>query len=117
MLPVGALIPLDRLAVCCAQLDDFEWEVPDCVPGMLLSEQDSDVEWMELTQDVLPDVFPVVSAVVAAVPWPLPAIAVSVPRLSWPHAYPDSVECVCHRSYKLQTVGAKPLLALFSHLI
>ena len=80
VLPVGALIPLDRLAVCCAQLDDFGWEVPDCVPGMLLSEQDSDVECTELTQDVLPDVFPVVSAVVAAVPWPLPAIDVPVPQ-------------------------------------
>ena len=54
VLPVGALIPLDRPVVCCAQLDDFGWEVADCVPGMLLSRQDSDVEWMELTQDVLP---------------------------------------------------------------
>ena len=36
VLPEGALIPLDRLAVCCVQLDDFGWEVPDCVPGMLL---------------------------------------------------------------------------------
>ena len=35
------------------RLGDFGWEVSDCVPGMLLSEQDSDVEWMELTQDVL----------------------------------------------------------------
>ena len=46
--PEGALIPLDRLAVCCVQLDDFGWEVHDCVLGMLLSEQDSDVKWMEL---------------------------------------------------------------------
>ena len=42
--------------------------MPDCVPGMLLPEQDSDVEWTELSQDVLPDVFPVVSAELAAVP-------------------------------------------------
>ena len=47
LLPVGALIPLDRPAVCCAQLDDFGWEAPDCVPGMLLSEQESDLEWTE----------------------------------------------------------------------
>ena len=80
VLPVGALIPLDIPTVCYAQLDDFGWEVPDCVPGMLMSEQDSDVEWMELTQDVLPDVFPVVSAEVAAVPWPLPAVDLSVPQ-------------------------------------
>ena len=74
VLSVGALIPLDRLAVCCAQLDG----VHDCVPDMLLPEQDSDVEWTELSQDVLPDVFPVVSAEVAAVPWPVPAVDVYV---------------------------------------
>ena len=34
----------------------------------------------DLTQDVLPDVFPVVSAGEAAVPWPLPAVDESVPQ-------------------------------------
>ena len=38
------------------------------------------VMWTELTQAVLPDVFPVASADVAAVPWPLPAVDVSVPQ-------------------------------------
>ena len=80
VLPVGALIPLDRLALCCAQLDDFGWEVPDCVPGMLLPEQDSDVERTKLSQAVLPDVFPVVSAEVADVPWPVLAVDVYVPQ-------------------------------------
>ena len=61
VLPVGALIPVNRPA-CCAQLDDFGWEVPDCVPDMLLSGRDRDVELTDLTQDVLPDMFPVVSA-------------------------------------------------------
>ena len=51
MLPVGALIPMNRLDVCSAQLDDFGWEVPDCVPGMLLSGRDRDVELTDLTQD------------------------------------------------------------------
>ena len=77
MLPVGDMIHLNRPAVCCAQLDDFGWVVPDCVPDILLSERT-----LNLTQDihVLPDVFPVVSAGVAAVLRPLPAAAEFVPQ-------------------------------------
>ena len=59
---------MNRPAVCCAQLDDFGWVVPDCVPDILLSGRDIVVELTDLTQDihVLPDVFPVVSAGAAA---------------------------------------------------
>ena len=32
VLSVGALAPIDRPAVWCAWLDDFDWIVPDCVP-------------------------------------------------------------------------------------
>ena len=35
VLPVRAMIPMNKPAVCCAQLDDFGWVVPDCVPDML----------------------------------------------------------------------------------
>ena len=48
----------------------------------VMSGRDIEVGLMELSQDVLPDVFPVLSAEVAAVPWPLPAVDVSVPMLS-----------------------------------
>ena len=64
--------------MCCVQLDDFGWEVPDCVPDMLLSGRDRDVELTHLTHDVFPDVFPVVSDGEVAVQWPIPAVDVSV---------------------------------------
>ena len=77
------MIPVNRPAVCCAQLDDFGWVMPDYVPDILLSGLDIEVELTDLTQDihVLPDVFPVVSAGAAAVPRPLPAVVSLYPRL------------------------------------
>ena len=33
----GARAPADETAVCCAQLDDFDWVVPDRVPDILVS--------------------------------------------------------------------------------
>ena len=62
VLPVGALIPMNRPGVCCAWLDDFDWVVPAYVLDLLLSEREIEVEVTDLDQDVLPDVFPVVSA-------------------------------------------------------
>ena len=69
-------------AVCCAQLDDFDWVVPDYVPDILLSGRDIEVGVTDLTQDihVLPDMFPVVSAVAATVLMPLPAGAEAEPQ-------------------------------------
>ena len=46
----------------------------------VMSGRDMEVGLTELSQDVLPDVFLVVSAEVAAVPCPLPAVDVSVPQ-------------------------------------
>ena len=79
MLSVGALAPIDWPAVCCALLDDCDWVVPDCVPDIISSGRDIEVGWTDLTHDlqVLPDVFPVVSAGAAAVPMPLPVVAES----------------------------------------
>ena len=62
VLPVGALIPMDRSGVCCAWLDDFDWVVPACASDLLLSERELAVKVIYLDEDVLPDVFPVVSA-------------------------------------------------------
>ena len=48
--------------------------------GRVMSGRDIDVGLTELSHDVLRDVFPVVSGEVAVVPWPLPAVDVSVPQ-------------------------------------
>ena len=76
---VGALVPMNRPAVCCARLDDFDWVVPDCVPNIYLSGRDIEVGLTDLTHDlqVLPDVFPFVPAGAATVPMPLPVVAES----------------------------------------
>ena len=84
MLPMGDVNrqAINRQAVCCAQLDDFDWELPEYVPVSSLSGRDIEVEWTDLNPDihVLPDVFPVVSVGAAAVPRSLPAIAEFVPH-------------------------------------
>ena len=83
MLSVGALVPMNRPAVCWARLDDFNWVVPDCVPDIFLSGRDIEVGLTDLTHDiqVLLDVFLVVFAGAAAVPMPLPAVAEPVPQV------------------------------------
>ena len=83
VLSVGALVPMNRPAVCCARLDDFDWVVPDCVPDIFWSGWDIEVGLTDLTHvvQVLPDVFPVVSTGAAAVPMPLPAVAEPVPQV------------------------------------
>ena len=83
VLSVGALVPMNRPAVCCVRLDDFDWVVPDCVPDMLLSGRDIDIGVTNLTQDihVFPDVFTVVSDRAAAVPMPFSAVAEAVPQV------------------------------------
>ena len=82
ILSVGARVPMNRTAVCCARLDDFDWLVPDYVPDILLPGRDIEVGVTDLTLDihVLPDVFPVVSARAAAVLMPLLAGAKAVPQ-------------------------------------
>ena len=98
VLPMGDVIPMNGHAVCYAQLDDFDWELPDCVPDSSLSGRDIEVEWTDLNQDVhvLPHVFPVTSVGAAAVPRSLQAITEFVPqaiiekeadRLVVPHIY------------------------------
>ena len=61
---LGARVPMNRTAVCCVRLDDFDWVVPDYVPDIVLSGRDREVGATELTRDthVLLDMFPVVSA-------------------------------------------------------
>ena len=49
VLPVGDMIPMNRPAVCCVQLDDFGWVVPDYVPNILLSGWDIEMELTDLT--------------------------------------------------------------------
>ena len=49
VLPVGDMIPMNRPAVCCVQLDDFGWVVPDYVPDILLSGWDIEMELTDLT--------------------------------------------------------------------
>ena len=73
MLSVGALVPMNRPAVCCAQLDDFNWVVPDCVPDIWAGHR-SRIDGSD-------SMFPVMSAGAAAVPMPLPAVAESVPHV------------------------------------
>ena len=73
----GAQAPMDGTAVCCARLDDFDWVVPDRVPDILESGRATEEYLSDLRQveEVLPDVFPVVSAGAAAVPVSLPTLA------------------------------------------
>ena len=40
LLPVGALAPINETAVCCARLDDFDWDVPNRVSDIFTSEHD-----------------------------------------------------------------------------
>ena len=81
VLSVGALVPMNRAAVCCA--DDFNWVVPDCVPDILSSGRDIEVRLTDLTHDIQVwlDVFPVVSAGASAVSMPLRAVAEPVPQV------------------------------------
>ena len=83
VLSVGALVPMNRPAVCCAWLDDFDWVVPDYVPDILLSKRDIDVGLTDLTLDVhdVPAVFPAVSDGTAAVLMPLPVVVEAVPQV------------------------------------
>ena len=82
ILPMRDVNPISGHAVCCAQLDDFDWELPDYVPDSSLSGRDIEVELMDLNQDihVLPDVFPVTPVGAAAVPRSLQAITEFVPQ-------------------------------------
>ena len=60
LLSVGALAPLDGTAVCCAQLDDFDWVLPDRVPDIFTSERDMEVYLSDLAhdQEILPNMCP-----------------------------------------------------------
>ena len=72
----GARAPTDETAVCCAWLDDFDWVVPDRVPDMLVSGCATEECLSDLRHDddILPDVFPVISTGMTAVPVPLPIV-------------------------------------------
>ena len=80
--------PLPAVAEFVPQ-DTFKKEAAPLVVPLIeelslrvMSRRDIEVGLTELTQDihVLPDVFPVVSAGEAAVPWPLPAVDELVPQ-------------------------------------
>ena len=70
LLSVGALSPINGTAVCCARLDDFDWDVPNHVSDIFTSERDIELYLSDPTHDQrnLPDMFLVVSAGMAAVP-------------------------------------------------
>ena len=72
----GARAPADETAVCCARLDDFDWVVPDRVPDILESGCATEEYLSDLghVDEVLPDVFPVMSAGATAVPVSLPMV-------------------------------------------
>ena len=81
--------PLPAVAEFVPQ-DTFKEEAAPLVVPLIeelslrvISGRDIEVGLTELTQDihVLPDVFPVVSAGEAAVPWPLPAVDELVPQV------------------------------------
>ena len=61
--------------MCCARLDDFDWAVPDRVPdtmsGCATEECLSDLRHVD---EILPDVFPVISTGATAVPVSLPIV-------------------------------------------
>ena len=59
----GARAPADETAVCCAQLDDFDWVVPDRVPDMLVSMcvTKECLSVLRHINEILPDVLPGIS--------------------------------------------------------
>ena len=59
---LGARGPMNRPGMCCAQLDDFDWEVPPYEPDLILAGMNVDMGVTDVGRDVhiLPDVFPVV---------------------------------------------------------
>ena len=52
VLSVGTWAPMNRPAMCCARLDDFDWVVPDYDPDILLSGRDIGVGVTDLTEDI-----------------------------------------------------------------
>ena len=85
VLSVGAWAPMNRPAMCCARLDDFNWVGPDYDPDILLSGRDIGVGVMDLTQDiqVLPDVFPAMFDETTAVPLHLPVVVETGPQVGY----------------------------------
>ena len=83
VLSVGTWAPMNRPAMCCARLDDFDWVVPDYDPDILLSGRDIGVGVTDLTQDiqVLPDVFPAMFDETAAVPLSSPVVIDTGPQV------------------------------------
>ena len=82
ILSMGASAPLDGPEMCCARLGDFDWVVPHYEPNMLLSGQDMEVGITDIDRDirVLPDVFPVLSEEMAAMPMSLPVVVETGPQ-------------------------------------
>ena len=83
---VGAWAPMNRPAMCCARLVDFDWVVPDYDPDiLLLSGRDIGVGITDLTQDiqVLPELFPAMLDEMAAVPLPLPVVVETRPPVGY----------------------------------
>ena len=80
---VGAWAPMNRPTICCARLDDFDWEVPDYDPDILLSGRDMEVGVTDVTQDiqVLPDVFPAIFDETAAVSLSSPVVVDTGPQV------------------------------------
>ena len=72
----GGRAPADETAVCCARLDDFDWVVPDRFPDMLVSGCATEECLSDLRHDddILPDVFLVISTGTTAVPVSLPIV-------------------------------------------
>ena len=81
LLSVGALAPMDRTAVCCVRLDDFDWVLPDHVPDIFMSERDMEVYLSDLAHDQ--EILPVVSTGATAVPMPLAVGAETVSPAVW----------------------------------
>ena len=72
----GARAPADETDVCCAQLDDFDWVVPDRVPDMLVSgcAKEECLSDLRHVDEILPDVFLVISTGATALPVSLPMV-------------------------------------------
>ena len=85
VLSVGTWTQMNRPVMCCTQLDDFDWEVPDFDPDRLLSGRDIGVGLTDLTRDiqVLPDVFRVMFDEMAAVTMPLPVVVETAPQVDY----------------------------------
>ena len=71
---------MNRPAMCCARLDDFDWAVPDYDPDILLSGRDMEVRVTDVTQDIQ-DVFPAIFDETAAVPMSLPVVGDTGPQV------------------------------------